>query len=225
MEWVLVVIALSTIAYFFKKRKKAAQLAYIDNYHFHPSIKNKISERHPSLTDEQINLVFQGLRDYFHICNHASRRPVSMPSKIVDEAWHEFILFTRAYKHFCRKALGRFLHHTPAEAMASSTTAQEGIKRAWRLACAKESISTRSPSKLPLIFALDSMLSIAGGFEYSLDCKSSPLCRDSYCAGHIGCASGCAGDSGASGNSGGFFGDSADSSGGGSGCSGGCGGD
>ncbi len=51
-----------------------------------------------------------------------------MPSQVVDDAWHEFILFTRAYQQYCNKALGRYLHHTPAEAMDSPTIAQEGNK-------------------------------------------------------------------------------------------------
>ena len=61
-----------------------------------------------------------------------------MPSQVVDDAWHTFILFTRNYELFCRKAFGRFLHHTPAEAMAGQTTATEGIKRTWRIACQLE---------------------------------------------------------------------------------------
>ena len=140
---------------------------------------------------------------------------VSMPSQVVDDAWHEFILFTRAYDGFCRKALGRFLHHTPAEAMAAPTLAQEGIKRAWRLACVREGIDPKFPTRLPLIFALDAMLGISDGFTYTLECtdQRSGGCGG-YCASHIGCGSGCAGDSGA---------DSGDS--GGSSCGGGCGGD
>ena len=35
------------------------------------------------------------------------------PTKIIDDAWHEFILFTRMYADFCEKTFGRFIHHTP----------------------------------------------------------------------------------------------------------------
>jgi len=149
---------------------------------------------------------------------------VAMPSQVVDVAWHEFILFTRSYELFSNKAIGRFLHHTPTEAMKSPTLAQEGIKRAWRLACATENISPTSPARLPLLFAIDTMLNIDDGFRYSLNCKdkSSPAYADGYCAGHIGCAAGCGGDSVHSSDSGGFF----DSFGGSSDCGGGgCGGD
>ena len=152
---------------------------------------------------------------------------VAMPSQVVDDAWHEFILFTRSYKTFSQRAVGRFLHHTPTEAMSSPTLAQEGIKRAWRLACDKEGVDPATPEKLPLIFAIDAMLDIPDGFKYVLDCrdKNSPSYRDGYCAGDIGCTSGCSGDSAAAETeSSGFFDGFFDSSCG-SDCGGGCGGD
>ena len=230
MGWFVIVIfiTLTGIAsYLASKGKQSKQLAYIKNYRFHNSIKNKILAKYPDLSDEQIHLVFRGLRDYFHLCNLAKRKMVAMPSQIVDEAWHEFILFTRAYGNFSQKALGRFLHHTPTEAMSTPTVAQEGIRRAWRLACHIEKINPKMPNRLPLLFGIDAMLQIDNGFTYSLDChdKSSPNHGDGYCAGHIGCSSGCAGDSGASSGSDGFFDGLFDSSSCGANCGGGCGGD
>jgi hypothetical protein len=223
--FVSAVIAFLVYAYTKAKRKK--QLTYIESYRFHESIKSKLQQKYPTLTNEQLDLVFRGLRDYFYICNRSGKKMISMPSRIVDDAWHEFILFTRTYKTFCLKALGRFLHHTPAEAMKTPTLAQEGIKRAWRIACSKEGISPKNPVRLPLIFALDSMLNIPNGFRYSINCRDnhSPLYGDEYCAGHIGCASGCSGDSGSDSDSGGFFDGFGDSSGCSSDCGGGCGGD
>ncbi len=102
--------------------------------------------------------MLQGLREYFLLCHRAGQRMVAMPSQAVDVVWHEFILFTRAYQGFCRRALGRFLHHVPAEAMRTPTDAQDGIKRAWRLACHREGLDPKTPERLPLIFALDAML-------------------------------------------------------------------
>jgi hypothetical protein len=164
-------------------------------------------------------MVFQGLRDYFRICHRAKNRMVSMPSQVIDDAWHEFILSTRIYEKFCAKALGRFLHHTPAEAMLTPILAKEGIKRSWCLACALEQINPKKPVRLPLIFAMDGLLNIDNGFIYQLDCKKNS--SGGYCASHIGCSSGCGGSSNSSSDSSGCIGSSGDSSG----CSGGCGGD
>ncbi len=165
---------------------------FIDAYVFPQTIKSKLLEIYPHLTKAQIDEVMKGLKEYFHISNMAGQKFVSMPSQVVDVAWHEFILFTLKYQNFCSKAFSRFLHHVPAEAMKTPTVAQEGIQRAWRLACKREKINPESPSKLPLLFRLDSELTIPNGFKYRKDCKSSN--GDSYCASHIGCSS-CGGTS------------------------------
>ena len=105
------------------------------------------------------------------------------------------------------KSFGRYLHHTPAEAMVSPTAAQKGIKRAWNLACKLEGINPRKPNRLPLLFAIDDVLKIPDGFTYKLNCDAS---RGEYCASSIGCGGGCGSGCGEC---------SGDSS-----CSGGCGG-
>src|SRR5688572_4231580 len=35
------------------------------------------------------------------------------PSKIIDQVWHEHLLFTKAYREFCRDVLGRPFEHFP----------------------------------------------------------------------------------------------------------------
>lgn len=221
-DWIALLVIIFAVIYTLKKMNRNRQLTFLENYRFNAAIGKKVKQKYPHLTDQDIELVMEGLRDYFYICIKAKRRMVSMPSQVVDIAWHEFILFTRAYEGFCKKALGRFLHHTPTEAMKTPTHAQKGIKRAWRLACERNNINPSFPVKLPLLFSIDSQLNIEDGFKYSLNCKdkSSPNNGSSYCATHIGCTSGCAGSSGSS--SGSFFGDSGGDSGGG--CGGGCGG-
>ena len=218
----LIVLAAAAIYYFYKE-KRSKQLDFITHYQFPSSLARKVNMRYPHLTQSDMNLVFDALRDYFHLCNQAKRKMVSMPSQVVDVAWHEFILFTRNDEYFCRQALGSFLRHTPTEAMRTPTQAQTGIKRAWRLACARENINPETPLHLPLLFAIDARLNIEDGFQYSLNCqdKSSPNYGSGYCAAHIGCAAGCGGDSASSTTGSGIFDGSGDSSG----CSGGCGGD
>jgi hypothetical protein len=208
-------LAAAVSALWYGKGASRRRAAYISGYQFPEAIEKKLGYYYPHLTEEQRALVLQGLREYFQVCNRAGRRRVSMPSQAVDQAWHQFILFTRAYRQFCNKALGRFLHHTPAEAMSSRTVAQAGIKRAWRIACRREGIDPRTPARLPLLFAIDGLLNIPDGFRYSLNCQG--LGASGYCAAHIGCASGCAGDAASE--------DAGDSAGDGSGCGGGCGGD
>ena len=121
-----------------QRARRRDRSAFIDGFPYARTLDRRLAAKRPELTADQRGQVFAGLREYFHLCNDAGRNMVAMPSQAVDDAWHELILFTRQYRRFCDRAFGRFLHHTPAEAMASPTVAQEGIKRAWRLACARE---------------------------------------------------------------------------------------
>lgn len=227
---VLLIIVLYFGSHQMVKRRQRRREKFLDSYRFHPQIRDKVAARHPHLQPSQLDEVMEGMRDYFRFCLQARKRMVSMPSQVVDDAWHEFILFTRSYQLFCLKTFGRFLHHTPAVVMKSPTQAQEGIQRAWRLACHHEKLSPKYPARLPRLFALDGQLKIVNGFTYSIDCKnkSSPNYGDGYCASHIGCSSGCGGDSGSSSaDTGGFFSGSDSDSGCSSdsgGCGGGCGG-
>ena len=203
MKFVLLALILLLAWLAWRKWQQAGRALFIERFPLHERLDQRLARRRPELDSTQRAEVLEGLRDYFLICNTAGRRMVAMPSQAVDDAWHEFILFTRQYEQFCQRAFGRFLHHTPVEAMASPTQAGDGIRRAWRLACAHEGIDPKTPARLPRLFALDATLGIAGGFIYQLDCLAAGgTGSGGYCASHIGCSSGCAGDSGGSSDSG-----------------------
>ncbi len=169
---------------------RVSRRAHITNFAFPDGLQKKFRDSHPDLTDTQRLQVFEGLRQWFMVCNRADHQFVSMPSQVIDDAWHAFILFTHNYETFCRRAFGRFLHHTPAEAMNNQTTATDGIKRTWRIACHLEKIDPKQPSRLPMLFAMDATLAVRGGFHYELNCRPG---SNTYCAGGIGCSS-CGGD-------------------------------
>lgn len=179
----IVVMAIVIIPAIISDINKSRRREYIKRYVFSSSIVQRVKNKHSYLSDSEVANVFEALRDFFYIRNEESDI-VSMPSVVVDDAWHEFILFTSAYNEFCQHAFGQFLHHTPAEAMQSPDDIQEGIRRAWRLACAKESISPIKPSHLPRLFALDAELGIAEGFVYSMNCQPGD---GHYCVKHIRC--------------------------------------
>lgn len=213
MKLVLVIAAALLGFAIWRHYRRRHRLQFIESYPYAKFLDKRLAARRPELSAEQRTLVFDGLQQYFRMCLAGQPEMLAMPSQVVDDAWHEFILFTRQYQKFCAQGLGRFLHHTPAEAMPSKQVASDGIKRAWRLACADEGISRKQPERLPLIFGIDARLGIAGGFIYVLDCKLAGQNGDAYCANDIGCG-------------GGGSGGSSDSDSGGDGCGGGgCGGD
>lgn len=225
MSVTLIAIAVLTggglTALFLHKRRidRLATFAFPDH------IVRKVQAAYPQLGPADCELVMRGLRQFFAVAMAAHGRRVAMPSQAVDTAWHEFILSTRAYHGFCRRVLGRFLHHTPAEAMLTPTQAQDGIRRAWRLACRDEGVNPKTPERLPLLFALDAHLAIPGGFTYAVDCRRGLGRRAAsgtdaggggavYCASDIGCSGG-----------GGWGDGGGDGDGDGGGDGGGCGGD
>ncbi len=151
---------------FFFLYKNGARRNYISLYSFPKSLPEKISNTYPHLSQADVQLVLKALREYFSVCNIAKMKMVSMPSKVVDIAWHEFILFTREYEEFCHQEFGRFLHHTPTEAMKSKSIAKKGLKRAWYIACQRQNINSKSPTKIPLLFSIDTDLKISDGNNF-----------------------------------------------------------
>lgn len=227
--WVVVAVAGAAIGVMLWSRYVALRReAYVRGAELPRGLFEKLRQRHPHLTAKDCQLVAQGLRQFFLAHLKSGRRFVSMPSQVVDDLWHELILYTRNYETFCRKAFGRFLHHTPAVVLTSNRQKNEGLRRCWWFVCREENINPRSPSRLPLLFALDAKLKIAGGFTYVPDCtgvrregaagdRTSP-----HCGGDFSDASYDGGTDGF--GDGGSDGGSADG-GGGDGCGGGgCGG-
>jgi hypothetical protein len=72
---------------------------------------------------------------------YISRQPgVFIPDEllIVDEMWHNFILFTATYKDFCARYFDAYLHHQPA-------SKAEKIQQQQQLAA--DAVSTRNAFK------------------------------------------------------------------------------
>jgi hypothetical protein len=195
-------------------RTAAARDKFVDAYRFPPQLRRAVERRYAHLRPTQLDEVLEQLRTYFHLCRRA-KGPLAMPSQAVDVAWHEFILSTRQYQQFCQRAFGRYLHHTPAEAMPAPTEASARLRRCWHLACRRAGIDPRAARELPPLFALDARLAIPDGFHFVPDCGRTRAAEGAtviYCGSHLGCSGGGDGDGGTGGGDGG---------GDGGGCSGG----
>lgn len=211
MKIVLMMMLVGVMVISYLNWLKNSRRKFLATYQVPDAVVDRFRQKHTTLNGAQEVLVREGLQQYFQICQRAQGKFVSMPSQVVDDMWHDFILFTRNYQDFCSKAFGRYLHHTPVEAMPSPNLATAGIRRTWFHACRIEGINPKQPDRLPLLFALDAQLGIANGFFYTLNCEHAALSSSgTFCASSIACGgsdSGCSGDSGD-----------------GSGCGGSCGG-
>ena len=177
------------------ERKQQAGTEAIRSYAWPPGLLERLARRHPSLSSTEIELVSDGLRQFFRAYLASGGRYVAMPSLVVDDLWHEFILYTRDYQLFCQQAFGRFLHHAPTVVRRGPHKAHErGLYRVWRHCCEEEGINVEQATRLPLLFALDSHLKIVGGFQYRPD-WAKHLSRDSA-GGGCGGGGDCGGDGG-----------------------------
>jgi len=104
------------------KRSRAARRGeeYISGYTFPADIEGRVRGKLPQLDDIGWARVEEGLREWFVCCAWRGRTVLGMPSRAVDEAWHEFILDSVPYSSFCEQAFGGYLHHTPDESQAGS---------------------------------------------------------------------------------------------------------
>lgn len=68
------------------------------------------------LPADQAEVLFKDLIKFLSLCAYRmddSRAPLVPPKKI-DEAWHNFLLFTEEYAGFCETFFGGFVHHQPS---------------------------------------------------------------------------------------------------------------
>ena len=201
------------------KLRDARRADFIRSYPFPKGLIERLQARRPGLPAKDGQLVARALRHFFLAHLKSGHQFVAMPSQVADDLWHEFILYTRHYHAFCGKAFGRFMHHTPAVALAPGQRDNAGLRRVWWHCCKEENINPRQPTRLPLLFALDAKLGVTDGFRYAPDCSALRAGGDGsvYCGGDFGSASFDGGtdgfgDAGSSGDGGGD---------GGSGCGGG----
>jgi hypothetical protein len=236
MLTLLIAVAAWVVAYnVWKKARHLRRAELIRTYRWPRGLLNKLAEKHPDLARKDSALVSRGLRQFFIAYLMSGNKYVSMPSQIADDLWHEFILYTREYQDFCRRAFGGFLHHTPAVVLdPARRTSNEGLRRVWWYTCKYENIDPRNPSRLPLLFALDAKLNVPNGFHYQADCQgvrrqgaTAVYCGGDFASGSVdgstaGFGEGAGSDASGSGADGG---DGGGGGCGGGGCGGGGGGD
>jgi hypothetical protein len=227
--FILFLIVLGVTVLLWRRNVRAQREAHIRSFFLPKGLYEKLQKKHSQLSLKDCELVGRGLRQYFLAYLKSGKNYVSMPSQVVDDLWHEFILYTRSYEVFCAKAFGEFMHHTPSISLSAEKQSNGGLRRCWLYACKEELIDPVNPTRLPLLFALDTKFNIVGGFHYAPNCSGFKRQDESsrgdgvvvHCGGDFSSTSFDGGTDGFDG-----LGGSSDSSssGDGGGCGGGCGG-
>lgn len=244
---ILLIVSVPLLWWGHRRRQAQQRELYIDEYEFPRPVLAKFRQQYPALRDSDVAIVVQGLRQFFQIHRRTHPLPIGMPSKAVDDLWHEFILDTRAYRSFCDTAFGHFFHHVPAGAVAAGEHVSQDLRRTWREACRLQGLSIATTASLPLLFTLDQALGIPNGNRFqpraswvatgSAAAHSTSTSSSTSSCGGVACSGGSASSSDSRASDGhrdssdhssndGSSDSSSDSGGGdsGSSCGGGCGG-
>jgi hypothetical protein len=94
----------------FKWSRKARRgEEFISGYAFPEQLEQRVRSKFPELDDVGWARVEEGLREWFVCCAWRGHTVLGMPSRAVDEAWHEFILDSAGYSKFSQSAFGGYL--------------------------------------------------------------------------------------------------------------------
>lgn len=126
------------------------RIGFIKSYKFSPELVAGVREDHPEIDGANVPLVLDALRQWLLVARRSEGTPLAMPSRVADDAWHRFILLTREYHAFCKKAYGHYLDHTP-NAVASKVD-PDAMPRTLALL---DTLDLESVDGLPLLFAVD----------------------------------------------------------------------
>jgi hypothetical protein len=204
--------------------RRTGRRRYIESYAFSRALRRKLVDELGS--DHAADVALDGLRGWYLACLYADNQLIGMPSKAIDEAWHTMILFTREYETFCRRAFGRYLHHSPDSTFKNLTMD----------AITAHTLALVDKHDLPMtLFTADDDAGIEDGFHWSsrdlrrLRYATERLQQERKARRRAGASTGFAGgyvaSDGSSDGGWSFFGFGGGSDGGGSSCGGGgCGG-
>jgi hypothetical protein len=148
-------------------------------YPFPRSVIERFQNKYPSLSQKECELVVDGLKLFFSAQVASGGELFSMPSRIADALWREFILHTREYEFFCRGVgfhMDRVFKHTSTDKQKIS----DGLQRCWSHVCTAENLDSQKPAREPLLFSLDSRLNIAEGLRYRPDENTLQSSEDEF---------------------------------------------
>lgn len=101
-----------------------AQLSELDALDYEaPFLVEKLVEDRVAADEAEARALFREVKRFLVLIRTSDHLQWDMCSRRVDEAWHQFMLFSRQYIQFCMRYFGGYVQHRPGRA---STTVRSG---------------------------------------------------------------------------------------------------
>lgn len=100
----------TSVAIFPQKVRQSCTVAMVTDYRNKDVLARIKAEL--GVTIEKANELYADLMKFLWLAA-VSPEPQIVPSPIIDDCWHCFVLFTQDYSDFCQNFFGGFLHHAP----------------------------------------------------------------------------------------------------------------
>lgn len=141
--------------------------------------------RHPALRPVDVDLVKQGLLEWYRVLQVAGSRGAVIPSSIVSDMWAEHAVRSDEYAEFCKRCFGRARRFMPPPThevgTAQDVAYRELLRDTWKFAN-----TTHEGNGLPLILGIDELMGVPGGRRYVEDCGSKRCSADrAFCFRHL----------------------------------------
>ena len=92
-----------------------------------------------SVSEEEASAIFTETKKFLWLCQLPGIF-INDDLLIIDEMWHNFVLFTKDYHYFCQSHFNRYFHHLPASKKEKEDAKKKGEEHP---ALAKEEFRTR----------------------------------------------------------------------------------
>ncbi len=141
--------------------------------------------RHPELRPVDVDLVKQGLLEWYRVMLRAGTRAAVIPSSIVSDMWAEHAALSNEYAAFCKRCFGRSRRFVAPQVHVVGTVGdiayRELLRDTWKFAN-----KTHEGNGLPLIFGIDELLGVPDGRRYVEDCGTQVCSADrAFCFKHL----------------------------------------
>ena len=174
-DWVLSFVLSAIATHALARWADAVRERFIRESALPQALKRKLRETFPHLGAKDAELAERALRQFFIATLRSRGQYTAVPTRAADVMWEAFARNAPAYAAWCRTALGHVPEHSPAQILGKKAHYNDGLRRTWYWACCDESIDPRNPSRLPLLFAIDTKLDMPDGLRYAARPLAGPL--------------------------------------------------